>query len=176
MTEAEDPLLETQLYGELRRIASGYLGGERSDHTLQPTALVHEAWVKLAHQQDAEISGPAHFRAVASQAMRRILVDHARGKGAQKRGAGADRLTLSGVDDAGPVAGDGGNPEVLALDAALDRLADVSPRQAKVVEMRFFGGMKIEEIAEVVGVSKRTVDGDWRVARAWLQREMRRED
>ncbi|MEM7198936.1 MAG: ECF-type sigma factor [Planctomycetota bacterium] len=174
MTGANDPLLETRLYDELRRIAAGHLGRERDDHTLQPTALVHEAWVKLAKQHDAQINGPSHFCAVASQAMRRILVDHARGRHADKRGAGADRVTLAAVDGDDLASGANDQPEVLALDGALDKLAAVSRRQAKVVEMRFFGGMKIEEIADVLGVSTRTVDGDWRVARAWLQREMHR--
>ncbi|MCR9243601.1 MAG: ECF-type sigma factor [bacterium] len=168
--------LEPRLYSELRRIAANYLGRERDDHTLQPTALVHEAWMRLAHQSDAEIAGEAHFRALASQAMRRILVDHARGKNAQKRGSGAEKLTLGAaeregaVENGGPAANQA--PEVLALDGALERLAAVSQRQARVVEMKFFGGMTIEEIAAALEVSKRTIDGDWRVARAWLQREI----
>lgn len=165
--------LDARIYGELRRIAAGYLARERADHTLQPTALVHEAWVRLSDQ--APVEEAAHFRALAATAMRRILVDHARGKGTAKRGAGSERLTLSGVGtggDAGPGSEQEGDVDVLALDAALVKLASVSPRQARVVELRFFGDLSIEEVAASLDVSPRTVNGDWRVARAWLSREL----
>ncbi|MEM7201137.1 MAG: ECF-type sigma factor [Planctomycetota bacterium] len=163
--------LDPQVYSELRRIASGYLGRERAEHTLEATALVHEAWIRVARQHDAEVRNRAHFRALASQAMRRILVDHARGKQAQKRSADAERITISAV------AGDQNEPglDVLELDDALHKLERVSARQAKVVELRFFGGMSIDETAQALDVAPRTVDGDWRVARAWLSRELDRQ-
>ena len=160
-----------RVYTELRRIAASFLRRERPDHTLQPTALVHEAWMRLAGQEDASVKDQAHFRALASSAMRRILVDHARGHQADKRGGGAaDRITLAGVDsDAGE--SDEGF-DVLGLDAALSKLAEISPRQARVVELRFFGDLSIEEVATELDISPRTVNGDWRVARAWLGREL----
>ena len=167
--EAAEAWLQPIVYAELRRIAASFLGRERSDHTLQPTALVHEAWMRVADQKDANLECRAHFRAVASGAMRRILVDHARSKNAQKRGADAQRVTLSDVDANDP---DAGLLDVLDLDGALNRLAEVSPRQAKVIEMRFFGELTMEEVAASLGVSLRTVHGDWRVARAWLSREL----
>lgn len=154
------------VYDELRRIAAAYLARERSDHTLQPTALVNEAFVRLAGQAGAPVEGRAHFRALASQAMRRILVDHARARFAARRDERV--VTLSGV----PEDGDDGAVDLLGLDSALTRLASLNPRQARVVELRFFGGLEIEEVANELGVSPRTVNGDWRVARAWLGREL----
>lgn len=153
------------LYGELRALAAVHLRRERPDHTLQPTALVHEAWIKLAAGETDGAGGRRRFLALASQAMRRILVDHARGRGRDKRGAGRGRAALD--PDALPADVDAGL-DLVALDAALDELARVSERQARVVELRFFGGLPEAEVAEVLGVSDRTVQREWRVARAWL--------
>ena len=170
--------LEGTVYDQLRRIAASYLARESNAHTLQPTALVHEAWMKLAGQEAGQKTGvhdEAHFRALASIAMRRILVDHARAKAAGKRSADGERLTLSGVSgDAAAESDDGEEFELLALDAALTKLAAVNARQGSVVEHRFFGGLSVEETAEVLGVSRRTVIGDWRLARAWILREIAR--
>ena len=157
------------VYDELRRIASGYLRREREGHTLEPTALVHEAWAKLVRQEDARVDDAAHFRALASNAMRRVLVDHARSRAASKRAAEGERVTLAGV---GRAEEEEEGFDVLGLDAALEKLARVSERQARVVELRFFGGLEIEDAARALGVSARTVVGDWRVARAWLAREL----
>ena len=156
------------IYAELRRIAANQLRRERIDHTLQPTALVHEAWAKLIRQERSTPKDQAHFRALASQAMRRILVDHARAKQSDKRDhGGVERVTLAGVSETQEESMD-----VLGLNAALDRLANLHERQAKVVEMRFFGGLTVEETALALDVSERTVKGDWAIARAWLQREL----
>jgi len=164
-----DRHLDALLYGELRALAADFLGRERVDHTLQTTALVHEAWIKLRAQDESRWSDRAHFVTIASQAMRRILVDHARKRSAEKRGAGARRVTLA--TDFTPV-GDSGEVDVLALDDALRRLAELDPRQAQVVELRFFAGLTVDEVAEALTVSVRTVAGDWRLARAWLSREL----
>lgn len=158
------------VYTELRRLAAYYLRRERSDHTLAPTALVHEAYLKLVDQNRIQWQSRAQFFGVASQMIRRILVDHARGHQAQKRGAGAITLTL---DEALGVA-DGKNIDLIALDDALEALAKIDPQQSRIVEMRFFGGLSIEETAEVVGVSPATVKREWVVARAFLFREMTR--
>ena len=138
---------------------------EPSEHTLQATALVHEAWLRLADQQVAW-RGRAHFLGVAAQLMRRILVDHARARHAAKRGGGATRVTLS---DAPAVEE---TTDVLALHEALDRLAALDPDQARLVELRWFGGFSIEETGEVLGVSPATVKREWAIARAWLHREL----
>jgi RNA polymerase sigma factor (TIGR02999 family) len=138
---------------------------ERASHTLQPTALVHEAWLRLIDQTRVEWQGRAHFLAVASQAMRRILCDHARAHKAQKRGGGAPGLAL---EDTMAVAS-GSAVDVLDLDEALTALASLDSRQASVVEMRFYGGCAVAEVAEALGVSEKTVKNDWRVARAWLR-------
>ncbi len=163
------------VYDELRRMAASYLRMERPDHTLQPTALVHEAFLKLVDQTRAELNDRSHFCAVAAQAMRRILIDHARRCRAAKRSPDRPRVTLSEADAATP---DDATAEVdlLRLDDALGRLAELNERQSRVVELRYFGGLTVDESASVLGVSARTVKGDWRVARAWLQRELRRED
>jgi len=162
-----DPAARSELmplvYAELRKIAASCLKKERKDHTLQPTALVHEAWIKLSDQEE-ECEGRAHFLSIAAQAMRRILVDHARTKNAEKRGGSADRVTLSdtpGSNAQPPV-------DVIALDDALTRLSALNPRQAQVVELRFFGGLPVEEVAAVLRVSRSTIEADWRMARAWL--------
>ena len=160
------------VYDELRRLAASALRRERPDHTLQPTALVHEAYLRLADEPDARWENRAHFLAVAAQAMRRILVDHARGRNAQKRGSGEVLRPLDGIDveafSAGPAI------DLLALDEALARLALLDARQARVVELRFFGGLTVEETAAVTGLSDRTVKREWQMARAWLRREMAR--
>lgn len=167
--QSDAELLEAA-YEELRRLAAAYLARERSDHTLQPTALVHEAYAKLAGQ-DATIEGRAHFVGIAAQAMRRVLVDHARGKGRSKRGGGAwQRIDL----DQAVVPEGETNVDLVNLDEALRELADLSERQARVVELRFFGGMSVEEVASLLGTSERTVAREWRFARAWLGEELER--
>ncbi len=156
------------VYDDLRRLAHGYMSREAPDHTLQPTALVHEAYLKLADQTRADWKGKTHFFAVGAGVMRRLLVDHARGRGAMKRGAGWRGVTLSGaLDSLGVGALD---PEqLLDLSSALEQLAEIDEREAKVVTLRFFGGLTVEQAAEALGVSRRTVDNDWRHARAWLR-------
>jgi RNA polymerase sigma factor (TIGR02999 family) len=160
------------VYDELRRLAASALRRERPDHTLQPTALVHEAYLRLADEPDARWESRAHFLAVAAQAMRRILVDHARGRNALKRGQGEPHQPLDGVEV--EAVGSLTTIDLLALDDALGRLASLDPRQARVVELRFFGGLTIEETAAVTGLSERTVKREWQMARAWLRREMAR--
>ncbi len=159
------------VYDELRRIAAGLLRRERAGHTLQPTALVHEAYLKLAGGPGPDWKGRAHFLGVSARAMRQVLVDHARARAAAKRGGGVKPVTL--IED---LDGGGGRElELLALDDALTRLAAEDPRGARVVELRVFAGLTMEEIAAVLGVSRRTTDGDWAVARMWLARELRPE-
>ena len=159
------------VYDEFRHLARHYLKAERANHTLQPTALVHEAYLKLVDQSRVNWQGRTHFFAVAAQAMRRILVDHARAHLRQKRGGGAHRITLDDAVALSPQR----EEDVLALDEALEKLAQLDERQAKIVELRFFAGMTVEEVAESLGVSKRTVEADWTMARAWLLRELERE-
>jgi RNA polymerase sigma factor (TIGR02999 family) len=158
------------VYRELHTLASRYLSRERRDHTLQATALVNEAYLKIAGQR-ADWQNRAHFFGIAAQLMRRILVDHARRDGRAKRGGGATHLSLEGIDPPSPSL-----PidaiDIRALDAALLRLAAFDPDQARMVEMRFFGGMTIEETAEVMGRSSATIKREWAVARAWLYREL----
>jgi len=155
------------VYGELRKIAASYLRQERKDHTLQPTALVHEAYLRLTHQKDVAWQNRAHFFGIAAQMMRRILVDHARKRLAAKRDASAWKVATAEVDGGAESA-----PELLALDRALEELEKIDPQQAKIVELRFFGGLTVEETAEVAGISPRTVKREWRTAKAWLRREM----
>jgi len=160
---AADELLPL-VYEELHRLADGFFRRERKDHTLQPTALVHEAYVRLIKQTRVEWKGRAHFLAVAAQAMRRILIDHAQRRRAAKRGRAWHRVTLVEADTPAPA------PEVdlLALNEALEALEKLDPRQCRVVELRFFGGLSVKEVAEVLGVSDRTIELDWRMARSWL--------
>lgn len=160
--------LMPHVYDELRRIAAAHLARERPDHTLQPTALAHEAYLKLVDQSRAQWKDRAHFLAIAAGVIRRILIDHARLRNAAKRSHGK-RLTLSWAD---AEANSHDDVDLIELEEALERLAQRSPRQAKVVELRFFAGLEVKETAEVLGVSPRTVKGDWRVARAWLAREL----
>jgi RNA polymerase sigma-70 factor (ECF subfamily) len=167
-----DPALSERLleavYPELRRLAASLMRRERADHTLQPTALVHEAYLKLVDQNRIEWEGRAHFLGIAARAMRQILVDHARRHGAVKRGGGWDKVTL----DEAMVEGGDRQLEILDLHEALERFAAVDERAARVVELRIFGGLTVEEIAHLLTVSKRTVDGDWAMARMWLSREL----
>lgn len=156
------------VYADLRRQAQALMRDERASHTLQPTALVHEAYMQLIRHERMDWQGRAHFFAMATTVMRRILVDHARKRNAARRGAGVPRLSL--VDGLG-LAPDN-DTDVLALHDALTALEARDARQARVVAMRFFGGLTMPEVAAVIGVSTRTVEGDWAVARAWLLREM----
>jgi RNA polymerase sigma factor (TIGR02999 family) len=156
------------LYVELRKIASQYMRSERSDHTLQPTALVHEAYLKLVDQKRVQWQNRAHFLAVAARTMRRILVDHARRQKAEKRGGGGKMTLHENLESSD----DGLEVDVLALEDALTRLAAVDERAHKVVELRFFAGLEVAETAEVLGVSEPTVKRDWRFARAWLGRQL----
>lgn len=167
--EAFDALLPL-VYDELRRLAGYYLNRERSDHTLQSTALVHEAYLRLVDQTHVRWQNRAHFFAIASQMIRRILVDYARGHRTTKRGGGAVKLQL---DDALGVPGKT-DLELVALDDCLNSLAELDPKQARIVELRFFGGLSIEETAEVMQSSPATVKREWSSARAWLFREMQR--
>ncbi len=161
-------------YAELRRQARRAMRRESAGHTLQPTALVHEAYLRLAGQGRGQWRNRAQFYGVAAQLMRRILVDHARARRAAKRG-GADRLhvTLAESDARAPEDGDDPSVEMLALHAALERLVVMDARQARVVELRYFGGLTIEETADALGLSPATVKREWVVARAWLRRELR---
>ncbi len=156
------------VYDELHRLARGYMSRETPGHTLQPTALVHEAYLKLVDQTRVDWQGKTHFFAVGAGIMRRLLVDHARGRGALKRGAGWRSVTLSkAFDSLGVRALD---PEqLLDLSSALEQLAEIDEREAKVVTLRFFSGLTVAQLAEVLGVSKRTVENDWRHAQAWLR-------
>jgi RNA polymerase sigma factor (TIGR02999 family) len=164
--QAADSLLPL-VYAELHRLAKAYMRRERPDHTLQPTALVHEAFLRLAGAASLSAQDRTHFLRTASQAMRRVLVDHARARNAQKRG-GALHVTL---DEA--IAGRTEPPiDMLALDDALDRLGAAEPRWAQVVELRYFAGLEIPEVAAALGVSPATVKRDWQFARAWLSREL----
>ena len=157
------------VYSELRHLASNYLRRERAEHTLQPTALVNEAYLKLVDQRNARWQNRAHFFGIAAQLMRRILVDHARQRQAVKRG-GVDQQRLSITSAEAFVK----QPEVdlLALNEALDELAQMDPQHSRIVELKFFGGLSIEETAEVLGISHATVERDWKLARAWLRRQL----
>ena len=191
-----DKLLEL-VYDDCRRLAASYLKRENAGHTLQPTALAHEVYLRLIEQERVDWKGRTHFMAIAAQAMRRLLIDHARGRNRIKRGGAG----VSGADDEGGAVGwrrvsldaggaDGSMPaiadptgagresdvDVERLDKVLAELAELDERQAKVVEMRFLAGMTVEEVAEALGVSKRTVEGDWTMARAWLRKRLSEEE
>jgi RNA polymerase sigma-70 factor (ECF subfamily) len=166
--EAFDRLVPL-VYDELRRIAASYLSRERGGHTLQPTALVNEAYLKLVQADDLEFENRSHFFGVASRLMREILVDHARRRAAHKRGGQRHRVTLT----EGVAFEHGGRDvDLLMLDDALARLAAKDPRLAQIVDLRYFGGLSVEETAEVLGSSPRTVKREWAVARVWLQELM----
>jgi RNA polymerase sigma factor (TIGR02999 family) len=159
------------VYNELRRLADHYLRQERQDHTLQPTALVHEAYLKLIDQTRVDWQNRAHFFGVAAQVMRRILVDHARRHRASKRGGFQQKLTLDEAIDYSQSR----DVDLVALDDALNALARLDARQSRIVELRFFGGLTIEETAEALDISPATVKVDWSMAKAWLRREISRE-
>lgn len=172
MSEADTPspsLTTDQLaviaYNRMREIAQTFFARVRPGVTLQPTALVHEAYLKLAEQHPEVFASPAHFVSVGARAMRQVLVDHARHRGARKRGGGLCRVTLSDVASTGEQSA----VDILILDQGIRELAIVSPRQAQVVEYKFFGGFSMPEIAEATGASLATVERDWRGARAWLK-------
>jgi RNA polymerase sigma factor (TIGR02999 family) len=160
-----------RIYDELHALAERFFRNERTDHTLQPTALIHEAFLRLIEQAGVQWQNRAHFFAYAATVMRRILVNHAKAARREKRGGGRGSLGLDGALTLAAVAD---NPDVAALDEALDRLAEVDRRKSQIVELRFFGGMDIDEIAGVMGVSTATVKRDWSFARAWLYDEMTR--
>jgi RNA polymerase sigma factor (TIGR02999 family) len=160
------------VYDDLRRLARHYLRRESAGHTLQPTALVHEAFLKLIDQTRVDWRDRSHFFAVGAQAMRRILVNHAKARGRMKRGGGKQKLPL---DEALTVSIDD-DDQILALDEALEKLAAMDERRARIIELRFFGGLNVEETAAVLGVSKRTVEREWSACRAWLRRELSDED
>jgi RNA polymerase sigma-70 factor, ECF subfamily len=166
--EARERLIEA-VYPELRRLAGRLMRHERQGHTLQPTALVHDAYVSLVGPDDANFENRAHFFGAAARAMRRILVDHARAHAAQKRGGGFTHVPL----DEALGHGAAGNVALLELDDALERLAALDPRAVQVVELRVFGGLTVPETAAALGVSARTVDGDWGMARLWLARALK---
>jgi RNA polymerase sigma-70 factor, ECF subfamily len=166
------------IYDELRKLAAAFMQRERSDHTLAPTELVHEAYVRLVAQTDADWRNRAQFFAVAAEVIRRILVDHARAHKTAKRGGNHQRVELSGLEAASgrdQAAGDPGSSlDLLELEDALAELNRLNPRAHRIVELRFFGGLSIDETAHVLGVSRDTIKLDWRTARAWLRARLNR--
>jgi RNA polymerase sigma factor (TIGR02999 family) len=168
--EAMEELLP-YIYSELHRQAAAFLRRERGNHTLQTTALVHEAYLKLVDQRNVEWQSRSHFFAIASQAMRRILVDYAKNRHREKRGGGAEDLSL---EEALLATADETNVDLIALDEALSKLAELDPQQEKIVELRYFGGLSLDEAAVAIGISRATAARDWQVAKAWLHREMTR--
>ncbi|MCA8962770.1 MAG: sigma-70 family RNA polymerase sigma factor [Planctomycetes bacterium] len=165
--DAYDELIPL-VYGELRAVADRLLAGERKDHTLSPTSLVHEAYMRLVQIDRLQWQGRAHFFAIAAMAMRRLLVDHGKARRAQKRGGGRERVEV----DPEIFGSEGPELDVVELHEALEKLEELDPRQARVVELRFFGGLEVGQVAEVLGVSERTVKNDWRVAKLWLLKEL----
>lgn len=161
------------IYDELRRRAAAYLRRERANHTLQPTALVHEAYLKLIDQREDCWASRDHFFAIASQAMRRILVDHARNRHRRKRGGSKEDLPL---EEALLAAADETNIDLIALDEAMARLARLDAQQERLVELRYFGGLSLDEAADAVGISRATAARDWQMAKAWLHRELTRKN
>jgi len=171
-TRGDRPSLDTLLpmvYDELRRLAAHYLRGERPGQTLQPTALVHEAYLRLLKDRPDRWQNRAHFCAIAAHLMRQILIERARARDAQKRGGGAPRVTF---DEGLPVTAPDGHIDLIALDSALERLAALDADQARIVELRYFGGLTIEETPDAMGISAATVKRHWALARAWLAREL----
>ncbi len=156
--------LMAAIYDDLRRLAISQMRSERDDHTLQPTALVHEAYLRLIDQRSTEWKDRVHFFAVAARIIRRILVDHARERHALKRGGSAERVAIEALDHAATRDG----VDLMLLDDALSQLAELDTTQAQIVELRYFGGLTIEEIAETLGIGKRSVDRHWQAAKAWL--------
>ena len=165
--EALDALLPL-VYEELRKQAAGYLRRERVGHTLQTTALIHEAYLKLVDQKNVHWQNRAHFFGIAAQLMRRILVDHARTKKRAKRGGSDIRVTFNDAN----LMGQAKDLDIVALDEALNRLAEIDEQQSRIVELRFFSGLTVEETAEVLAISPATVKRDWSMAKAWLHREI----
>lgn len=159
------------IYDELHKRAAAYLRRERPNHTLQPTALVHEAYLKLIDQRKDNWESRSHFFAIAAQAMRRILVDHAKNRHRQKRGGSVEDLPL---EDALLAAAEESNVDVIALNDAMAKLAKIDPQQERIVELRYFGGLSLDEAAHVLGISRATAARDWQVAKAWLHREISR--
>lgn len=157
------------VYGELRRLAAGYMRRERTDHTLQPTALVHEAFLKLVEQRSIDWKSRAHFFGIAAQMMRRILIDHARGHLREKRGAGQRAVPINDALAFAPEQ----SLELIRLDESLQRLAKLDVRQARIVELRFFGGLTVEQTAESLAISEKTVKRDWSMAKAWLHGDLK---
>jgi RNA polymerase sigma factor (TIGR02999 family) len=168
--EAAASKLFPLLYDELRRLAGNYMRRERGDHTLQPTALVHEAYIKLVQQRSIDWQGRAHFFGIAARVMRTILLDHARGHLRDKRGGGQHHIPLDEVLVFAPEQ----SQELVKLDQALERLTQIDPRQGKIVELRFFGGLTVEQTADVLGISPKTVKRDWSMAKAWLHGELKK--
>jgi RNA polymerase sigma factor (TIGR02999 family) len=166
--EAAPEKLMPLVYAELRRMAHRYMAGQNRGHTLQTTALIHEAYLRLVNQSEKQWQNHSHFFAVAARAMRHILVDYARSKQAEKHGGGAQELSL---DEALTVSQERA-AEVVALDDALEELAKIDQRKSQIVELRFFGGLSVEETAEVLKISAITVMRDWSMAKAWLHREL----
>ena len=169
--EALDRLVPL-VYDELRRQAARYLRHERVGHTLQTTALIHEAYLRLVDQKNVHWQNRAHFFGIAAQLMRRILVDHARTRKRAKRGGSDVRVSLSEAT----LEAKGKDLDIVALDEALERLAEIDVQQSRIVELRFFSGLTVEETAEVLSISTATVKRDWSIAKAWLHREITRED
>lgn len=167
---AADQLM-TELYGEFRSLARRYLDREPSGHTLQPTALVNEVYLKLVDQTQVDWKGRTHFFAIGAQVMRRVLVDHARRKGRLKRGGNVRRAEVDVSLISARSAAD-----VLAVHEAIEDLEQLDPRQARIVELRFFGGLSVAEVAEVLGLSRRTVEAEWTMIRAWLRRRLSDEE
>jgi RNA polymerase sigma factor (TIGR02999 family) len=171
-SDGDETALESLMplvYGELRRLANNYLRSERPGHTLQPTALVNEAYLRLVDQKNSRWQNRAHFYGIAAKLMRRILVDHARLKHAEKRGgAGQQRLSITSAEGLTAKT----DFDVLALHEALEELAALDPQQSRIVELKFFGGLSIEETAEVMRLGHATVERDWKMARAWLRRKL----
>lgn len=165
--DAADELMPL-VYDRLRLLARKLLRHESAAHTLQPTALVNEAYLRMVGQNQVDWQGKTHFFAIGAKMMRRILVDHARRKLSKKRGGGMHRIELA--DDL--CVSNRNDEDVMAIEEALDKLSELDPRQAQIVELRFYGGLTVEEVAEVLGVSKRTVESDWTMLRAWLRREL----
>ncbi|TWU44187.1 RNA polymerase sigma factor [Novipirellula aureliae] len=165
--EAADRLLPL-VYDQLHRLAGSMLNHESAGNSLQPTALVHETYLRMADQTRVDWHGKTHFFAIGAKMMRRILVDHARGKKRHKRGGDMPRIPLA--DDL--CVTNRNDEDVLAIEEALEKLAKLDPRQAKIVELRFYGGLEVAEVAEVLGVSKRTVESEWTMIKAWMRREL----
>ncbi|KAA6459549.1 sigma-70 family RNA polymerase sigma factor [Acidobacteria bacterium AB60] len=170
--QAAAPRLISLVYEDLRRLAGTYMRWERNSNTLQPTALVHEAYLRLVNQREVDWQGRTHFFSIAAQMMRRVLVDHARERLRDKRGGGAKPISL---EDAVVLAPEQ-SLELINLNRSLERLTMVDPRQGQIVELRFFGGLSVEEVAQTLGVSSKTVQREWNVAKAWLHGDLKRSD